>query len=73
MNSKSYVLYTVQNLIFIMVILIIHQDIPKNAKEIFTDKIELIEFGELYPRLYTSIHLLKDWISTREAQLKNKL
>ena len=38
-------------------------------KEIFTDKIELIEFGELgTPRLYTSIHLLKDWISTREAQ-----
>ena len=36
--------------------------------KIFSDHIKLIEYGELgTPRLYTSIHLLKDWITTREA------
>ena len=36
--------------------------------KIFSNKIKLVECGELgTPRLYTSIHLLKDWITTREA------
>ena len=37
-------------------------------KEIFTNRIEIIECGELgTPRLYTSIHLLKHWLNTEEA------
>tara|TARA_Y100001958_G_C21243055_1_gene571656 strand:- start:1701 stop:2486 length:786 start_codon:yes stop_codon:yes gene_type:complete len=37
-------------------------------KEIFTNRIEIINYGELgTPRLYTSIHLLKHWINTKEA------
>lgn len=37
-------------------------------KEIFTNRIEIIEYGELgTPRLYTSIHLLKHWLNTEEA------
>ena len=36
--------------------------------KIFSNRINLLECGELgTPRLYTSIHLLKDWITTREA------
>ena len=37
-------------------------------KEIFNNRIEIIECGELgTPRLYTSIHLLKHWLNTEEA------
>ena len=42
-------------------------------RKIFTNNIAVVDYGELgTPRLYTSIHLLKDWITTREA-LKGKI
>ena len=38
-------------------------------EEIFKNKAEVIDIGELgTPRLYTSVHLLKHWINTEEAQ-----
>jgi len=38
-------------------------------EEIFKNHTEIIDIGELgTPRLYTSIHLLKHWINTEEAQ-----
>ena len=36
--------------------------------KIFSNNTDILDFGELgTPRLYTSIHLLKEWITTREA------
>ena len=36
--------------------------------KIFSNETKILDLGELgTPRLYTSIHLLKDWITTREA------
>ena len=36
--------------------------------KIFSNNTKILDFGELgTPRLYTSIHLLKEWITTREA------
>ena len=38
-------------------------------KQIFNNNNEILDYGELgTPRLYTSIHLLKDWITAREAK-----
>ena len=39
--------------------------------KIFSNKIKLVECGELGTLVFTSIHLLKDWITTRK-QLAEK-
>ena len=45
-----------------------------SKEKIFNNNIEvLIDYGELTLRLYTSIHLLKDWLNREALKGKNKL